>query len=135
MIDAIAQATGITRYAARLALALAGSAVVGLGVAGLPIGIAAPLGLGAVIALILAATRARSQRILLAMGAFAFVAALHWVYGAWVSPLYGYEGFINPIIAPQSLAVVTLAAVLPTTYLPIELRRPSDFVVWFLYLF
>jgi hypothetical protein len=116
-------------------MALAGSAVVGLSVAGLPIGIAAPLGSGAVIAFVLAATSARSARFLLAIGAFAFVAALQWVYGTWIVPLYGYEGFIDPRIAPQSLAVLNLAAVLPTTFLPIELRRPSDVVVWFLYLF
>ncbi len=134
MIDAIAQSTGTRRLAPGW-VALVGSAVVGVGVAGLPVGAAAPLGLAAVILFILAATRAPSQRLVLAIGAFAFVAALLWAYGAWVSPLYGYEGFVNPSIPPVSLAVVTLAAVLPTTFLPVELRRPSDVVVWFLYLF
>ena len=63
------------------------------------------------------------------------MAAFHWVYVEWVVPVYGYSGLINRGADPASLAAVTFAAALPAVWLPIRLARPSEVVLWFLYLF
>jgi hypothetical protein len=81
------------------------------------------------------AMSAGRQRPLIAVGAIVYVGVLHWVYVDWVAPVYSYYGTIAAGADWPALLVVTVLSAIPAVWLPTELRRPSDVVLWFLYLF
>jgi hypothetical protein len=74
-------------------------------------------------------------RWIVVLGAFTYIGALHWVYLDWVSPVYAYYGLISTGADWLVLLIITAIAALPAVWLPVEFRRPSDVVLWFLYLF
>ena len=113
----------------------AATVVIGFAVAGLPLGAVAALSAVISIAFVTAVGVASGRlRLLLAVGAIAYVAAFQWVYIAWIVPVYGYSGLIDAGADLPSLAVMTVLAVMPVVWLPIEVGRPSEIVLWFLYL-
>jgi O-antigen polymerase len=64
----------------------------------------------------------------------AYVAALVWAYTNHYAPLYAYLGQVDAHPeATETLVVVALAA-LPAAWLPLEARRLSAILLWFLYL-
>src|SRR5918992_511613 len=64
----------------------------------------------------------------------AYVAALVWAYTNHYAPLYAYLGQVDARPeATETLVVVALAA-LPAAWLPLEARRLSAILLWFLYL-
>ena len=67
-------------------------------------------------------------------GALAYVLLLHWSYASVVAPLYTYYGTsYNP--APDgSLDLALLLCVVPALWLPIAVSRPSQVILWVLYL-
>jgi hypothetical protein len=116
------------------AVAIAATVIVGAGVASLRI---REDGLPLVLAvtLVAVATIARRQRLLIVMGGIAYVWAIHWVYVDFVVPVYAYSGLIDVGVPWPSLVLVSIVAVAPTVWLPIGLQRPSDGLLWILYLF
>lgn len=72
---------------------------------------------------------------ILAVGAsFGYVGALLWSYQSLIAPFFGYEGAIAQPSPDGSLLVAILAAVLPATWLPLAITRPSQVALWVLYL-
>ncbi len=73
-------------------------------------------------------------RLKLVLAAVAYEASLIVAYVEWVSPAYGYQGFVN---RRPSLALVTIAcifAALPVIWIQQEIRRPSQMIYWILLL-
>jgi hypothetical protein len=117
------------------ALCLAVAAAAGLVIAVLPLDDVLTLTLAAGVVGLIAVLSAGRPRVLVTLGAFVYVGLLHWVYIDWVSPVYAYYGLINTGADWPVLTAITILAVLPAFWLPTELDRPSDVVLWFLYLF
>ncbi|HEX5591388.1 MAG TPA: hypothetical protein VFX65_13940 [Candidatus Limnocylindrales bacterium] len=78
---------------------------------------------------------AGTARAMTVLGGIAYVATLQWSYLAWVIPIYAYSGLVSVGVGWPELLVISALCVLPATWLPTSLERPSDIVVWFLYLF
>src|SRR4029077_18566211 len=62
-----------------------------------------------------------------------YVAAYVLVYKWVVVPVWGYAGF-HDRAAPAREAVAGASAALPSLWVPIKLKRPSQIVYWLLYL-
>jgi hypothetical protein len=63
----------------------------------------------------------------------AYIAAFVLVYKWVIVPVWGYEGFYSKTTLARATAAWALAA-LPSLWMPIKLRRPSQVVYWLLYL-
>jgi hypothetical protein len=97
------------------------------GVVAVGVGALALLPLGA----LLFAGAARAAAI---TAVLAYVAALVWAYTNHYAPIYAYLGQVDAHPeAAETLVVVALAA-LPAAWLPLEARRLSAILLWFLYL-
>jgi hypothetical protein len=116
-------------------VAIAASVSIGFVIPVLPMDGILTLALVVCVVALAAALCAGRQRPLIVLGASVFVGLLHWVYLDWVSPVYAYYGLISSGAEWPVLLVITILAVLPALWLPTALRRPSDVVLWFLYLF
>lgn len=64
-----------------------------------------------------------------------YLAAFAWTYAVLIAPLWSYSGLVDRPLPDGSLVVAYLLAWLPVWILPIRLGRPSDVVLWVLYLF
>jgi len=75
----------------------------------------------------------RPRWLILLVLLFAYIVILHWTYQIKISPLFGYLG--SRYRSPNSLnyAVAFGLAYVVAASLPVTLRKPSDFVVWVLY--
>src|SRR6201993_3189796 len=62
-----------------------------------------------------------------------YVAIFVLVYKFVIVPVWGYEGFRAKTTLVRAAAAWVLAC-LPSLWMPIELKRPSQVVYWFLYL-
>jgi hypothetical protein len=117
------------------AVAILASAVLGAAVAHLPLRDVGTLSLVVAVAVLAVVATHGRQRLLLAVGAIAYVGAIHWVYLDVVVPLYAYSGLIDSGVTWPSLVIVSMIAVAPVAWLPIRIERPSDALLWPLYLF
>jgi hypothetical protein len=117
------------------ASAVAASIALGLAVALLPFRDLGTLALIIGAALVAIVPSAGRQRALLTIGALAYVGALQWVYVDWVVPSYAYSGLIESGVEGPALAIVTVIAVAPAAWLPVGMERPSEVILWPLYLF
>jgi hypothetical protein len=115
-------------------LALAASAALGIAVAWLPTDVAGILAVALCVALAAVVARAGRRRSLTVLGALVYVVGLHWAYVETVVPLYAYAGLIESGVDWPSLVAVTLLAVSPALWLPVAIRRPSEAVLWGLFL-
>ena len=134
-MDADTQSSRPSQAAIVCAVAVAASAILGAAVALLPLGDVGMLALVVAVGLVTVVASAGRPRPLLVIGAIGYVVALQWVYVDWVEPLYAYSGLVNSGVAWPSLVVVSMIAAAPASWLPIELERPSDALLWPLYLF
>ena len=96
---------------------------------------AVPVGVGALAllplgALILAGV-ARAAAI---TAVLAYAGALIWAYTTYYSPSYAYLGQLDAHPEAAATLVVVGLAALPAAWLPLEARRPSTVLLWFLYL-
>lgn len=82
-----------------------------------------------------AAPAARRARPLAIFGALVNAVAIGWTYADIVAPLYGYEGLVVRPASLVAIGAIALVAVAPALWLPLRLTRPSEVVLWFLYLF
>jgi hypothetical protein len=73
------------------------------------------------------------QRIATVALVLAYVATLRLSYTTIIVPRFGYLGYSYSSPAPASEAGMLLLALLPALLLPVTLRRPSSYVLWFLY--
>jgi hypothetical protein len=62
-----------------------------------------------------------------------YVMVFVFVYKLVIVPIWGYEGFRYRATLPRAAAGWVLAA-LPSLWMPLQLRRPSQVVYWLLYL-
>lgn len=58
-----------------------------------------------------------------------------YIYQNQIFPAYNYYGLGYTALNPTEIAILLFFYYLPTVFLPIELRRPSDIGVWLLFLF
>jgi hypothetical protein len=87
----------------------------------------------AVIVVAVMATAGRPRAVVV-IGAIGYVGGLHWIYVDWVSPLNAYRGLISTGVDALTLVTLIVIAVVPSGLLPLRLERPSEVVLWFLYL-
>lgn len=114
---------------------LVAPAVAGFAIALVPLAYLQPLALAASLAALVGALSAVRERSFIFVGALFYVGVLHWVYVDWVAPFYSYSGVIASGVSWSDLLFITILSALPAAWLPIKLTRPSDVVLWFLYLF
>jgi hypothetical protein len=93
------------------------------------------IALALVLGLAFAWPDARRARLFAILGALTNVVAISWAYVDTVAPNYAYEGLVANEIPLLTIAGATLLAVVPALWLPIRLTRPSEVVLWILYLF
>lgn len=115
---------------AGVAIAATAGAVVGR----LPLGETGAIALAASLVLVGAIAHAGPQRSLLAVGLAVYVLALHWTYTDWIVPVYRSSGLVEAGPDWPSLLLVSTFALLPSVWLPTGLKRPSEIVLWVLYL-
>jgi len=72
-------------------------------------------------------------RVLLVLGAIAYVACFNWMYVRYLYPEFGYFGFDYVHPATTYAAVAWALAILPSLWMPIGLKRPSQLIYWVLY--
>lgn len=70
---------------------------------------------------------------LLIVSLSAYAALLHWTYENKISPLFSLLGLRYRDPDPTFYAAALLLAIFVGCFLPVRLRKPSDFVVWVLY--
>lgn len=128
---------GSTRPQAALAwgLAIAGSLAAALAVVFFPWNDAEYLPLAAIAAVGGLAAAFRRPRFLVLLGAATFIGGFVWIYVNWVAPFWGYSGIIDSGPDPLAQCAVALVALAPAAWLPLAITRPSDVLVWFVYLF
>lgn len=111
------------------------AALIGAIVAVLPVTEAPALAIGALAIGIGALVTYARPRAFIMLGGVVYVGAVHWAYIEWIVPIYAYYGLISAGVELPAVGVVSIVALLPVAWLPIGLNRPSDIVLWFLYLF
>lgn len=111
------------------------AATAGAAIALVPVTPLPALALGFVTIAAGATVAAGIARAFTVIGAIVYVAALQWAYLDWVVPVYAYSGLITVGVEWPVLLVVSAVATLPAVWLPTSLQRPSDVVLWFLFLF
>lgn len=79
-------------------------------------------------------TSAVPTRLLLLAGILAYVASFQWMYVSYLYPFWGYFGFDYNPPATSYLALAWLLSVIPGLWMPLQLRRPSQFAYWVLYI-
>jgi hypothetical protein len=62
-----------------------------------------------------------------------YVVLLNFTYSSVTSPSFSYLGYINLHPAMSILIVSGLIAIIPSLWMPIALKRPSQLVYWILY--
>jgi len=72
-------------------------------------------------------------RIKIILGSAAYVAAFQWAYASVLSRTYAYEGFMYRD-DPAIISATWILALIPSCWMPVLLRRPSQLVYWFFYL-
>lgn len=72
--------------------------------------------------------------VVLAGSVLAYIAALHYCYVSRISPLFSYLGFVYYAPGTSTLALSWLFAMTPVLLMPMRLSRPSQVVIWLLYL-
>lgn len=78
-------------------------------------------------------TRSRS-RVLVVTGILAYVACFQWMYVNYLYPFWDYFGFDYNPPDPRYLVLAWLLSVIPSLWMPLELRRPSQLAYWVLYI-
>jgi len=71
---------------------------------------------------------------LLILACAGYVMGFNWIYQSYVSPTFSYLGFA---LMPLSSAIFWqsfMLASLPSLWMPLHLRRPSQFIYWIIYL-
>ena len=75
----------------------------------------------------------RVARGLLALLAVVHTAVLQWLYADFVSPLFAYQGMLLQKLPSYLIAWQFVFALLPTPWLPVAIRKPSEFQALLLY--
>lgn len=72
-------------------------------------------------------------RLLVILSASSYAISTHVVYANLISPLYAYDGLVYRPADDGSLPLAMVLAVLPSTWLPIAISRPSQVFLWMFY--
>ena len=75
----------------------------------------------------------RSGRLLLTLLGLVHTAVLQWLYVYFVSPLFAYQGMLVQQLPGYLIAWQFVFAILPTPWLPVGIRKPSEFQALLLY--
>lgn len=78
-------------------------------------------------------TSASKQRALLVLGVLLYIACFQWMYINWVNPTFAYYGFEYSPPGTAFLALGWVLSVLPSLWMPIAFKRPSQLAYWVLY--
>ncbi len=74
------------------------------------------------------------SRLLLVLGAAAYMAALQWIYPTIIVPAFNYAAMSYRPQSALTVALQFLFACLPATWLSKSFSRPSEFQCWVLYM-
>lgn len=73
------------------------------------------------------------ERLLVLAAMALYLALYHWAYTEWLAPKWGYFGFTY-YTQPFGYVIFACAmAILPASWMPLSLTRPSQFVYWIVY--
>lgn len=78
-------------------------------------------------------TNQRGQRVFLVFGIFTFIAVFQWMYVHYLYPNWDYFGFHYEPPALSYLVLAWVLSVVPSLWMPMKLRRPSQLAYWVLY--
>lgn len=67
------------------------------------------------------------------LGSIAYALLFHTVYVAVISPVFAYDGSVYAPSSELSVLIGGVAAIVPSFWLSTHLRRPSDVVLWIIY--
>ncbi len=73
-------------------------------------------------------------RMLVLAGILGYVACFQWMYVNYLYPFWDYFGFDYNAPGPGYLVLAWLLSIVPGLWMPLQLRRPSQFVYWVLYI-
>jgi hypothetical protein len=74
-----------------------------------------------------------SRRILVIVGTLTYLFVLHWVYVEMISPRFSYMGYTYHPPDLKYLVSAWLIGMIPSLWMPIAHKRPSQLVYWMLY--
>lgn len=75
-----------------------------------------------------------SERTLLVLALIGYVVCFQWIYIHYLYPVFGYFGYdYNPPGTGYS-ALAWILSILPSLWMPLQLRRPSQLAYWILYI-
>jgi O-antigen polymerase len=74
------------------------------------------------------------QRWLLILGIVVFVALFQWAYINWLSPTFAFYGFEYYDVPRKYLVLAWICSVLPASWMPLKIKRPTQLAYWVLYL-
>lgn len=75
-----------------------------------------------------------SRRLLLMLGVAVYVEFFVVAYRVWLSPAWGYLGFLYKPIPPGYDMAAWILCLLPCLWISIDLKRPTMLIYWVLYL-
>ena len=76
----------------------------------------------------------KKTRLIMMLGVAVFLITFQWIYATLVSENWAYMAFTYTSPTILSFAIGWCASLLPTLWMPIELKRPSQLLYWLLYL-
>jgi len=77
---------------------------------------------------------ASRSRLLLLVGILGYLACFQWTYVNYLYPFWDYFGFDYNPPGASYLVLAWLLSLIPGFWMPLQLRRPSQFVYWVLYI-
>ena len=75
-----------------------------------------------------------ARRCCLILGVALFLGLYNWLYINWLAPTFGYLGMSYHEPAPHLLEMAWVLALLPSLWLPLELKRTSQVPFWVIYI-
>ena len=76
----------------------------------------------------------KRTRLLIILGAVMYVTVLDLLYALYISPYFSYLGYSFIISDIRPVILAHLIALVPSFFLPIALAKPSQVVLWILYI-
>lgn len=75
----------------------------------------------------------RVKRVILVLGAFAYVTCFNWMYMRYLYPEFDYLGFDYSTPSTTCVLVAWILAILPSLWMPLRISRASHISYWVLY--
>ncbi|MEN6356361.1 MAG: hypothetical protein ABFD83_04670 [Armatimonadota bacterium] len=78
--------------------------------------------------------KVRRSRLLIILGSLAYVLLLQWIYPNVIAPIYSDVGMIYTRLHTWEYILQTVLGIIPAFWMPAEMKKPSQYQWWLLYL-